>query len=58
MWRIDSGNYSAIAEDVVCAWERRCQQLKQAGQPLLPRPKLMHSNLSTVDEVVQVSASV
>lgn len=70
VWRIDSGSYEDIAELIVSAWETRCAQLREgagsaagsAGAPPdsagisidLPRPILMHSNLGSVEEVLQV----
>ena len=54
-WRLDSGDYEAIAEAVICAWELRGSQLEAAGKQKPPRPKLMHSNLSSVEEVLEVS---
>ena len=59
-WRIDSGDYSKIAEVVISAWEHRCQQLDQQDG-LAPqgiprqRPALMHSNLKDVEHVKQVA---
>ena len=52
-WRLDSGCYADMAEAVVSAWERRCAALKP-GDVHPPRPHLMHSNLSSVDEVAEV----
>lgn len=52
-WRLDSGGYADMAEAVVSAWERRCAALKP-GDVHPPRPHLMHSNLSSVDEVAEV----
>lgn len=43
-WRLDSGDYGALAEQIVAACEK-------AG---LPKPNLMHSNLGDVDEVLEV----
>lgn len=54
-WRIDSGQYEDIAELVMSAWERRCVAAGSDGCPPPPRPTLMHSNLSSVEEVLQVS---
>lgn len=57
-WRLDSGDYSKMAEVVVSAWEKRSKQLEQAGGPqCIPqqRPALMHSNLSNVTECLQVA---
>ena len=52
-WRLDSGSYADMAEVVVGAWERRCSSLRaRDGRP--PRPQLMHSNLSSVEEVLEV----
>ena len=49
MWRLDSGDYEAMAEAVISAWEKRCR-----AQPDLapPRPKLMNSNISDVEEAL------
>jgi hypothetical protein len=54
VWRLDSGDYATVASAVVEAWEQRCQQREAAGLPPLPRPLLMHSNLSSVEEVQEV----
>ena len=52
-WRLDSGSYADMAETVVSAWEQRCTCLgPNATHP--PRPQLMHSNLSSVDEIIKV----
>ena len=55
-WRLDSGSYSDMAEVVVSAWESRCASLApEDNKP--PRPQLMHSNLSNVEEVLEVCRS-
>ena len=52
-WRLDSGSYADMAEAVVSAWEHRCTCLgPNAAHP--PRPQLMHSNLSSVEEIIEV----
>jgi hypothetical protein len=41
------------------AWEQRHEALLQAGTPadqLPPRPQLLHSNLSSVEDVIKVGA--
>ena len=53
-WRLDSGSYADMAEAVVSAWDRRCAALKPGDDVHPPRPHLMHSNLSSVDEVAEV----
>jgi len=52
-WRLDSGSYADMAEVIMSAWEHRCTNLT-AGDVKPPRPKLMHSNLSNVEEVAEV----
>ena len=52
-WRLDSGSYNDMAEVVMSAWEHRCTTLN-AGGVKPPRPQLMHSNLSSVEEVAEV----
>lgn len=52
-WRLDSGSYADMAEVAVRAWERRCAELAP-GEARPPRPRLMHSNLSSVEEVLGV----
>ncbi|CAL8464515.1 g4050 [Coccomyxa elongata] len=52
-WRLDSGSYEEIAEVVVSAWERRCAAVPQGMRPP-QRPALMHSNLRSAEEVLQV----
>ena len=52
-WRLDSGSYADIAEAVVSAWEQRCTCLDQNDMHP-PRPQLMHSNLSSVEEIIEV----
>jgi hypothetical protein len=52
MWRLDSGSYADMAEAVVAAWERR---RADAPAPAPPRPGLMHSNLSSAEEVLEAS---
>ncbi len=58
-WRLDSGDYSRVAEMVVSAWEDRCQELEEqgAGPEGLPRqrPALMYSNLKDVEHVREVA---
>ena len=45
---------TVIVEQVVMSgWERRCQETGASNAPA--RPSLMHSNLSSPDEVLQVS---
>ncbi|CAL5220669.1 g2715 [Coccomyxa viridis] len=52
-WRLDSGSYPDMAEVVVSAWESRCLCLApEDSKP--PRPQLMHSNLGSVEEVLEV----
>ncbi len=52
-WRLDSGSYADMAEAVLCVWERCCTALEpSAVRP--PRSHLMHSDLSSVDEVAEV----
>lgn len=47
-WRLDSGVWEEQAELVVGAWEGRCEERQTRGLSPLPKPRLMHSNLSTV----------
>lgn len=54
VWRLDSGDYERIAEVVMCGWDSRCEQAKKLGAQPPARPLLMHSNLSSADEVVHV----
>lgn len=49
-WRLDSGDYSQVAQAVKTAWELRCSQFDDPAQA--PKePALMHSNLSSVQEL-------
>jgi len=54
VWRLDSGDYREIAKDVLFAWEKRCMQAREQGLPQLPRPRIMNSNLESVDEVLEM----
>ncbi|KAK9809710.1 hypothetical protein WJX73_008711 [Symbiochloris irregularis] len=50
MWRLDSGDFAAMAEAVMCAWDAR----RQAAPDLAaPRPLLINSNLSSVQEALE-----
>lgn len=46
---MDSGDYEAIAAAIIDTWERRNSQFK--GQKQLPKPMLMNSNLSSVEDI-------
>eukprot|EP00884_Botryococcus_braunii_P006522 jgi/Botrbrau1/15871/Bobra.40_1s0055.1 len=54
IWRLDSGSYERVAEVVISAWETRCRDAAKLGLEPPARPLLMHSNLSSADEVVSV----
>mmetsp|Transcript_39795 Transcript_39795/g.112908 ORF Transcript_39795/g.112908 Transcript_39795/m.112908 type:complete len:600 (-) Transcript_39795:234-2033(-) len=54
MWRLDSGDYKEIAPLVLAAWKQRCMQLEVAGCQAPPRPMIMHSNLESVDECIEM----
>ncbi|KAG2497728.1 hypothetical protein HYH03_004464 [Edaphochlamys debaryana] len=54
-WRVDSGDYAAVAEAIMGAWEGRCAALAARGRPGLPRPLLMHSNLDSVEDIERVA---
>lgn len=53
VWRVDSGDYKTIAEAIMDTWERRKAQL--AGERELPKPMLMNSNLSSVEDIEEAS---
>ena len=53
VWRVDSGDYEAIATAIMNTWERRNAQL--AGQRELPKPTLMNSNLSSIEDIEEAS---
>jgi hypothetical protein len=55
MWRLDSGSYADMAGVVVAAWERRCAEAAAAGRPAPPKPGLMHSNLSSAEDILAAS---
>ncbi len=56
VWRVDSGDYATVAEQIVQAWERRAAAAaaEQPRRPPPPRPRLMHSNLKDVEMVLEV----
>ncbi|KAK9838087.1 hypothetical protein WJX81_000247 [Elliptochloris bilobata] len=56
IWRLDSGDYAAVAEVVMSAWERRAAEAaaEDPSRTPLPRPQFMHSNLKDVDMVLEV----
>ncbi|GIL45814.1 hypothetical protein Vafri_2962 [Volvox africanus] len=56
IWRLDSGNYEQVSEQVVVAWEGRCGELQAQGYPPLAPLELMNSNLSSVDDIAAVSS--
>ncbi|KAL4421767.1 hypothetical protein ABPG77_009750 [Micractinium sp. CCAP 211/92] len=51
-WRIDSGSYDELAGYVIDAWQARWEGHPPAARP--PRPRLMHSNLESVDEIIDM----
>ena len=51
---MDSGDYPAVAEQVINCWEERCRQLQEEGRETLPRPILMNSNISSIGDVEEV----
>mmetsp|Transcript_41353 Transcript_41353/g.104812 ORF Transcript_41353/g.104812 Transcript_41353/m.104812 type:complete len:613 (+) Transcript_41353:60-1898(+) len=56
IWRIDSGEYAEIAAIILDAWKRRCQVAKAQGLEPIARPVLMHSNLGSVEELLETVA--
>jgi len=46
------GMTAVLGQVVISGWERRCSALSSAEAP--PRPALMHSNLQSPEEVLQV----
>ncbi|PSC74800.1 hypothetical protein C2E20_2460 [Micractinium conductrix] len=51
-WRMDSGSYEEMADYVMSAWEQRWADAPPCVRP--PRPRLMHSNLESFDEILQM----
>ncbi len=49
-WRLDSGDYAAMAKAVKEAWRERCRQCSNAAERP-SEPGLMNSNLSSVEEL-------
>ncbi|GAB4816318.1 hypothetical protein N2152v2_003364 [Parachlorella kessleri] len=56
VWRMDSGSYEEMASYVRDGWEQRWAHRDPDARP--PPPILMHSNLSSVDEIIQLSRQV
>lgn len=56
VWRLDSGSFESVAELVVGTWEAQCAAARSRGLPEPPPPHLMHSNLGSVEEVLQAAA--
>jgi hypothetical protein len=54
VWRMDSGDYPSLAQLILDAWQQRCSERQAAGLAALPRPQLMHSNISSVDDIRKV----
>jgi hypothetical protein len=57
VWRMDSGDYPTLAQLIMDAWQQRCSERQAAGLAALPRPQLMHSNISSVDDIRKVGLS-
>ncbi|KAF5834836.1 hypothetical protein DUNSADRAFT_8376 [Dunaliella salina] len=55
VWRVDSGDYVAIASHILEAWKERCAQLAAAGLPTLPAPQFIHSNLRDVEQILKLA---
>ena len=53
VWRVDSGDYRAIAGAIMDTWELRNSQLSPPEQ--LSKPLLMNSNLSSVEDIEEAS---
>jgi hypothetical protein len=51
---MDSGDYPSLTQLVLDAWQQRCSERQAAGLAPLPRPRLMHSNISSVDDIRKV----
>ncbi|KAL4431465.1 hypothetical protein ABPG75_006721 [Micractinium tetrahymenae] len=51
-WRMDSGGYEEMASYVSDAWEARWGGQLAEARP--PRPRLMHSNLESFDEIIDM----
>lgn len=52
-WRLDSGDYIRMATSVKDAWDSQYRSACTSQKP--PEPTLIHSNLSSYEEVVSVS---
>jgi hypothetical protein len=51
---MDSGDYPTLAQLVLDSWQQRNTERQAAGLQALPQPKLMHSNISSVDDIREV----
>lgn len=56
VWRIDSGEYTEVANVILDAWKTRCEVAEAQGLEPIPRPLLMHSNLGSVQELLETVA--
>ena len=54
VWRIDSGDYLEIRQSIMAGWEQRCRETEAEGRQPPTRPVMMHSNLGTVEEVIDM----
>jgi hypothetical protein len=54
VWRLDSGCYRVLAQLLHDTWQRRNTVRAAAGAPPLPRLQLLHSNISSLDDIREV----
>ena len=54
VWRIDSGDYLEIRQCIMAGWEQRCRETEAERRQQSPRHVMMHSNIGTVEEVIDM----
>jgi hypothetical protein len=54
VWRLDSGSYPDLAQLLVDTWTRRKKARTASGLSALPPLQLLHSNISTLDDIREV----
>jgi hypothetical protein len=56
VWRLDSGSYRDLAQLIHDTWARRNKARAAAGLAQLPPLQLLHSNISTLADIREVSS--
>jgi hypothetical protein len=57
VWRLDSGSYPDLAQLVYDTWSRRNVARAAAGLAPLPPLQLLHSNISSLDDIREVGCT-